>query len=95
MHHYTRKTGKTQEKALQKANTQAAQSSGLPGYQHLDKSRQNMIRGVQEKRPLRRSEFIHLNGHEAWLAYLEKHNLPSDHKWADVDGQKLSSIGGE
>ena len=93
-HQYLRKTSRGQEKRLRRANERASLASGMPGYGTADRERGEQIRGVGEKRPLRRSEFIDLHGHPAWLKYVEKHGLPETHKWADAHMHKLSSIGG-
>ena len=93
-HPYLAQVSSTSEKNLERANERAARSSGLPGYGHLDRARQDAIRGQQKQRPLRRSEFINLNGYQAWLDYTEANNLPENHKWADADMHKISSIGG-
>lgn len=82
-HHYLRKTSRSAEKRLNRANERAAKSSGMPNFQHLDAARNDLLGEIEKQRPLRRSEFINKYGYEKWLAYVKKHNLPENHKWAD------------
>jgi len=83
-HSYLRKTSRRQEKKLQKANVLAMQSSGHPQFGYLDQKRKDIIKNIENQRPLRRSEFIDLYGYEAWIDYAEKYGIPEDSKWADA-----------
>jgi hypothetical protein len=89
---YQRSTSNSFEKKINRANVRAGQASGKPSYPHLNRQRQDLLRQAEGKRPLRRSEFVHLYGYEAWLDYCEKYGLPDTHKWADAHQHKLSSI---
>jgi hypothetical protein len=94
-HPYLANTSGRLEKRINKANVRAGSASGMPGYQHKDQQRQDLIRKAESKRPLRRSEFINLYGYQAWLDYCQKNDLdPKVQKWADAHMHKLSSIGG-
>ncbi len=42
------------------------------------------IKQAEEKRSLRRGEYIDLYGYEAWLGYIKKHDIPENSKWADA-----------
>ena len=39
---------------------------------------------AEEKRSLRRGEYIKLYGYQAWLDYVKKHDIPENSKWADA-----------
>ena len=84
-HHYLRKTGEDVERQINRANVNAMQSSGMPGYQAANDKRNSLLSQAQSKRPLRRSEFINLYGYDAWREYVMKHGLPENHKWADAE----------
>ena len=81
---YLRNTSGKQEKKLRRATVKAMQASGQLEYPHLDQNRQNILKDIEDKRPLRRSEFIQSYGYDAWLDYVKKYGLPEDHKWADA-----------
>lgn len=83
-HHHLRKTSRSAEKRINRANGRAAKASGLPNFQHLDKARNELLGEIEKQRPLRRSEFINRYGYEAWVEYTRKHGLPENHKWADA-----------
>lgn len=81
---YLRRTSKSAEKRINRANVGAMRSSGLPGYQAANDKRNTLLKQAETKRPLRRSEFINLYGYDAWREYVAKHGLPENHKWADA-----------
>jgi hypothetical protein len=82
-HSYLRKTSKSEEKRLKIAKEKASLSSGNPSFERNNKKRNDLLLKIKEKRPLRRSEYISLYGYQAWLSYVQKHNLPETYKWAD------------
>lgn len=84
-HHYLRKTSRSQEKKLNRANERASRASGMPGYERLNAQRNDLIGQAEQSRPLRRNEFINKYGYDAWLEYTRKHGLPETHKWADAE----------
>ena len=89
-HPYLRQTSHSTEKRINRANEKAGISSGQPAYPYRHAQRQELLRQVEQKRPLRRSEFINLYGYEAWLEYVTKHGLPEDHKWADAQDTDIN-----
>jgi len=84
MHHYTRLSGPQLEKQIQALNSAAATASGNYHYPAVDMARKKLLKKVESIRPLRRSEFINLHGYQAWIDYAKEHDLPENHKWADV-----------
>lgn len=83
-HPYLRRTSKSSERRINRANVRAGLASGNPGYPYLNTKRQQLLRQAESQRPLRRSEFINLYGYDAWREYVAKHGLPETHKWADA-----------
>jgi len=80
-HEYRNLTSNTFEKKLNKANIVAGQNSGKPSYNKLNKKRKALVRQAEEKRPLRRSEFIDLYGYDAWLEYCLEHGISKYSKY--------------
>ncbi len=79
-----RKTSGSLEKKLKRANTAASQNSGRDNYPRLNQKRKEILKQAEEKRSLRRGEYIDLYGYEAWLGYIKKHDIPENSKWADA-----------
>ncbi len=86
-HAYLRQSGpdwKAKEREINKANLVAGAASGTPNYEFYNKERKKLLADIEKKRPLRRGEFIDLYGYQAWLDYVNEHDLPEDHKFADA-----------
>jgi len=79
-----RKTSKSFEKKLKRANAAASQQSGRADYPKLDQDRKKILKQAEEKRSLRRGEYIDLYGYEKWRDYVKTHDIPEDSKWADA-----------
>lgn len=79
-----RKTSRSFEKKLKRANQAAADESGRPNFPRLNQIRKKILKKAEEKRSLRRGEYIKLYGYQAWLDYVKKHDIPENSKWADA-----------
>jgi len=80
-HEFRNLTSNTFEKELKRAIEAAAQASGRPSYPSKDAKRKELIKQAEQKRPLRRSEFIDLYGYDDWLEYCLKNDIPENSKW--------------